>query len=318
MLTMEGSGNLDIKVQFVVDHGVVVQQYLIHNPSQALSTCEFHIDLGFGARLSTVGLWWEGEDNSRLLTDYGISLTGGGHAATLLAGDKRGQVQLDVALFQDGRYVKLDLSKYRRASSENIVDTPFDQPDCYIEVVSSNDTTSSPYHLHTVTIGPGVTQELSALYSLQRYGFKQDQDQALQSKDEVEQDKQSERKEAVSEDETTESNPIRSDSVKETTDRFLPIALHDTGTDNGRSKQEETAQEDSFWNYDGEDSLNELESRTIPVALFKFESQILNQHLLKPSPEYKDASRFLGSNYHGNWTLESRSTSIIRLLCRHL
>lgn len=315
MLTKEDSGNLDIKVQFVVDQGVVVQQYLIHNPSQALSTCDFRIDLGFGARPSTVGLWWEGEDNSRLLTHGGISLTAGGHAAMLWAGDERGQVQLDVGLFQDGRSVKLDLSKYRRASSESVVDTPLNKPE-YFD--ASNVGTSSPYHFHTIMIRPVVTQELTALYSLERYSLKDEQEQALQPKDEVEQDNRSGRKEAVPEDEATASNPIQSASVKETTDRVLSTELHDTGTENCRSKQEETAQEDSFWNYDGENSLNDLESRTNRAELSTFEAEIPNQHLLNPGPEYKDASKFLGSNYHGNWTLESRSTSTIRLLRRHL
>lgn len=315
MLTREGSGNLDIKVQYVLDQGVVVQQYLIHNPSQALSTCEFRIDLGFGARPSTVGLWWEGEDNSRLLTHSVISMTAGGHASMLWAGDGRGQVQLDVVLFQDGRSVKLDLSKHQLASSESVVDTPFNQPEYFDD---SNVATSSPYHLHTITIGPGVTQELTALYSLERYSLDKEQEQALQPKDEVEQDNKLGRKEAVPEDEATESNPIRSASVKETTERVLYTRLHDTAIENGRSKQEEIAQEDSFWNYDGENSLNDLESRTDPAELSTFEAEIQNEHLLNPGPEYKDASKFLESNYHGNWTLESRSTSTIRLLRRHL
>ena len=229
------------------------------------------------------------------------------------AGDGRGQVQLAVGLFQNGRSVKLEFSRHRPGSSESVGDRGFDQLEKFNE---SNAETSSPYHLHTVQIAPGVTQELTAIYSLERYSLTREQEQALQSKNKTEADNKSGRKEAAPKDGANKSQSIRSASVEESTNGVVPAGLNDTV--NNRSKEDKSAQEDSFWNYNGDNMLDDLESRINKQELSKLGAEIPDQHFLSPGPQYVDVSMLLKDSYRGNWTLKSKSTPITRLLRRHL
>ena len=316
ILTRESPGDLDIKVQFVVHQGVVAQQYIINNSSQVSNTCEFNFDLGFGARPSSIGRWWDNDQPP--FTHSSISLTAGGYAARLWAGDGRGQVQLDVVLFQDGRSVKLNLSNRGPGLFESVDDGVFDEQK---KANESNAETSSPYHLHTVKIDPGVTQELTALYSLERYSLTREQEQALQPESETEEVDEPGRKQAAPEIGASESHSMRSGSendekvsVKELADEMVSTGLNDTVTD--RSEEVETAQEDSFWNYDGDEFPDDLELRINIEELSKLVAEIPNQHFLFPGPQYIDVSMVLKNNYRGNWTLKSTPTN--RLLRRHL
>ncbi len=314
MLTRESAGDLDIKVQFVIHQGVVAQQYLIKNLSHVPKKCEFNLDLGFGARPSPAELWWDHYQPP--LVHSGISSTAGGCAAMLWAGDVRGQVQLDVALFQDGRSVKLNLSNHGLGSLESVGDGVVQQQ----EFNDFNIKASSPYHLHSVEIGPGVTQELTALYSLERYLIRE-QDQIVRPKSENEEDDELGRKQAAPEDGAGESHSIQSGSkhnekvsIKGFTDDAVSTGLNETV--NNRSKKIESAQEDSFWIYDGDEMLDDPDIRANSEELSKLGVEVPNQHFLSPSLPYIDVSIFLKDNYRGNWTLESTITS--RLVRRHL
>ncbi len=316
MLTRESVGDLDIKVQFVIHQGVVAQQYIIKNSSPVPEKCEFNLELGFGARQSPAEFWWD--DYQPPLVHSGISSTAGGCAAMLWAGDVRGQVQLDVVLFQDGRSVKLNLSNHGLGSLESAGDGVVQKQ----EFNDFNVKASSPYHLHSVEIGPGVTQELTALYSLGRY-LTREQDQTVRPKSENEEDDGLGRKQAAPEVGASESHSIQFGSkhnekvsVKGFTDDAVSTGLNETVKN--RSKEIESAQEDSFWIYDGHELLDDTESdiRANSEEFSKLGAEVPNRHFLSPSLPYIDVSMFLKDNYHGNWTLESTTTS--RLIRRHL
>ena len=309
----ETSGGLRITVQFVVHQAVVAQQYLIHNSSQISSYCEFNLDLGFSARPSTMGDW---EDhNSQPLNYSSISSTAGGYAAMLWAGDERGQVQLKVALFQDGRSVKLNLSNDRLGVFEAIERRNSDTQE---EMEELNAEKSSPHHLHAVKIGPGVTQELTALYSLERCSLKE---QKI--------DSESEMKQAAHGYGASDPNSIRSGSGKTendgksfvTTTNEMVLPELDENVDI-QSKEVETESEAWFWNYNGDDFQNNLESRVDTEDVSKLHADVSNhadvsdQLFLSPGPQYIDVSRVLKGDYHGNWTLNLTPT--YRLLRRHL
>ena len=302
----ENTGDLKIKVQFVVHRAVVAQQYIIHNSSQISINCEFNLDLGFSARPSTRGDW---EDKySQPLTHSSISSTAGGYAAMLWAGDGRGQVQLKVVLFQDGRSVKLNLFDNKSGLSEDIERGNSGTQ----EEVQELNAEKSPYHLHAVKIGPGVTQELTALYSLERCSLK-----------EQEEGGESGTKQAAPGHGASNSSSIRSGSEENendgkgslttTNEMVLPELNENVET---RSKEDETAHEDWFWSYNGDDFQDDLESRVNTEELSKLHADVSNQHFLSPGPQYIDVSRVLKDEYHGNWTL--KSTPTYRLLRRHL
>lgn len=303
----EKTGGLTIKVQFVIHRGVVAQQYIIHNSSQISSYCEFNLDLGFSALPSTMGHWED--SNSQPLSHNSISSTACGHAAMLWAGDGRGQVQLNVVLFQDGRSVKLNLSNNKLGLSEAIERGNSGTQE---ELQELNAEKSSPYHLHAVKIDPGVTQELTALYALERCSPKKQ-----------EEDGELEIKQAAPGDGAGNSNSIRCGSEKNENDRkvfvttanevVLPEPNEDMET---QSKEDETAHEDWFWGYNGDDFQDDHESRVNTEELSKLHADVSNQHFLSPGPQYIDVSRVLKDGYHGNWTL--KSTPTYRLLRRHL
>ena len=303
----EKTGGLTIKVQFVIHRGVVAQQYIIHNSSQISSNCEFNLDLGFSALPSTMGHWED--SNSQPLSHNSISSIACGHAAMLWAGDGRGQVQLKVVLFQDGRSVKLNLSNNKLGLSEAIERGNSGTQEELQELDAEK---SSPYHLHAVKIDPGVTQELTALYALERCSPKKQ-----------EEDGELEIKQAAPVDGAGNSNSIRCGSEKMENDRkvfvttanevVLPEPNEDMET---QSKEDETAHEDWFWGYNGDDFQDDHESRVNTEELSKLHADVSNQHFLSPGPQYIDVSRFLKDGYHGNWTL--KPTPTYRLLRRHL
>ena len=222
-------------------------------------------------------------------------------------------MQLDVVLFQDGRSVKLDLSKQRLGSSQTVRDRVLDQPGNGNEW---NAETVSPYHLHTVTIGPGVTQELTALYSLKRYSPNREPQQVLQPGSENEEVDKSEKHQVLLNDGANESQSITAASVEKSTNAIPSTWLNLTGSK--RAKENESTQEDSFWNYEGENDPDDLVETISEEEVSKLEVKIRNEYLLSSGLEYIDASNFLKSNYRGNWTLESKSTSTVRLLRRNL
>ena len=300
----ETSGGLTITVQFVVHQAVVAQQYIIHNSSQVSSYCEFNLDLGFSARPSTMGDWED--NNSRPLNYSSISSIAGGYAAMLWAGDGRGQVQLKVALFQDGRSVKLNLSNNKFGTPEAIERRNSDTQE---EIQGLNAEKSSPHHLHVIKIGPGVTQELTALYFLERCSLK-----------EQEEDSESEIKQAAHGYSASDSNSIRSGSENEgrifvtTTNEKVVPELNENAE--AQSKENETESGDWFWGYNGDDFQDNIESRVNTEQLSKLHADVSYQQFLSPGPQYIDVSRFLKDNYHGNWIL--KSTPTYRLLRRHL
>ena len=303
----ETSGGLTIKVQFVVHQAVVAQQYIIHNSSQVSNYCQFNLDLGFSARPSTMGDWEE--NNSQPLNYSSISLIAGGYAAMLWAGDGRGQVQLKVVLFQDGRSVKLNLSNNRLGISEAI---EREDSDTQEETQGLNAGKSSPHHLHAAEIGPGVTQELTALYSLERCSLK-----------EQEEGSESEMKQAAHGHGTSDPGSIQFGSEKNENDRkifvtttnetVLPELNENVET---QSKEDETECEDWFWSYNGDDFQDNLESGVNTEAISKLHAAVSNQQFLSLGPQYIDVSRVLKDDYHGNWIL--KSTPTYRLIRRHL
>ena len=227
----------------------------------------------------------------------------------LWAGDGRGQVQLKIVLFQDGRSVKLKLSNNKSGLSETIERGNSGTQE---EIKELNAKKSSPYHLYTVKIDPGVTQELTALYALKRCSPRKQEEAG-----------ELEIKQAVPGDGAGSSNSIRCGSEKNENNRkvfvtpanevVLPEPNENMET---QSKEDETAHEDWFWGYNGDDFQDNHESRVDTEELSKLHADMSNQHFLSPGPQYIDVSRVLKDGYHGNWTL--KSTPTYRLLRRHL
>ena len=248
---------------------------------------------------------WE-DNNSQPLNYSSISSTAGGYAAMLWAGDERGQVQLKVALFQDGRSVKLNLSNDKLGIFEAIERRNSDSQE---EMEELNAEKSSPHHLHAIKIGPGVTQELTALYFLERCSLKEQQE-----------DSESEIKQAAHGHSASDSNSIRPGSENEgrtcvtTTNETVVPELNENVE--AQSKENETESGDWFWSYNGDDFQDHLESRVNTEELSKLHADVSNQQFLSPGPQYIDVSRALKVDYHGNWIL--KSTPTYRLLRRHL
>ena len=303
----ETSGSLTITIQFVIHQAVVAQQYIIHNSSQISSYCEFNLDLGFSARPSTMGDWED--NNSQPLNHSSISSIAGGYAAMLWAGDGRGQVQLKVALFQDGRSVELNISNSNLGTSEAIQRRNSDTQE---EIQGLDAEKSSPHHLHAVKIGPGVTQELTALYSLERCSLKENVE-----------DGESGLKQAAHGHGASDSTSIRSGSERNenfgkiffTATNEIPFPESNENVET-QSNEDETEHEDWFWSYNGDDFQDSVESGVYSEEISKLHADVSNQQFLSPGPQYIDVSRVLKDDYHGNWTL--KPTPTYRLLRRHL
>lgn len=313
MLTKGFTGDLEIKVQFVVHQGLVAQQYLVKNVSQEPKTCVFNLDLGFGAQPSTMGIWME--DNQTPFVESCIFVTAGGYAAMLWAGDGRGQVQLDVVLYQDGRSVKLGLSNLESESAEKVSEEEVSSQEDFTEP------TMSPHYLHSITLNPGATRELTALYCLKRYTLTKEQKQALEPNSNPEGDGRLGRRQATLMGRASESSSIRSASgidktasVEELASDIVLTGLEDTIHDG--SKEDARAQEESFWDYSGEKFPDGLENRINGDELCNLRRKLANKHFLSTAPQYIDVSMFLKDNYRGKWTMNSTPTN--QLLRRHL
>jgi len=297
LLTLESAGDLDINVQFVVHQGFVAQQYLVKNSSQEPKTCVFNLDLGFGAQPSPIG---SGVENDQLpFVESHVSVTAGGYAAMFWAGDGRGQIQLDVALYEEGRSIKLSPSSLGPESAEKVSDELLGMR------ANCTEPSSSPNYLHSVTLNSGATKELTALYSLERYTHTKEQEEALEPAFEPEKDSRLEGRQATSGVGASESNQARfgsgndqTVSVEEPTSDIVPTRL-----------------EDSVWDYSGEE-LPDLESRINGDTSSSLYQKMANKHFLSTGPQYIDVSMFLKHNHHGRWTMDSTPTN--QLLRRHL
>jgi hypothetical protein len=306
MLIIMTPGDLDIKIQFVVHQGIVAQQYVVLNATQEPKTCVFNLDLGFGAQPSTL----EGYPPPFLHRD--VFATAGGYAAMFWAGDDQHQVQIDVGLFQDGRPVKLSLSNHRAQVAARTHDQDVDLPE---DVMESK---TSPHHLHTVRLDPGVAQELTAVYLLTRHRSTIAQDQVFETGLDTEENSRLEGSQAALGSGADEPYLTRSEGEL---DEMLPmeglesdiVSTKLDGTIHGGSSEDKKAQKASFWAYDGKEYPDDTVK---PDVLADLRAELPNTHFLSPGPQYIDVSMFLKNNHYGKWTLKSTPTN--QLLRRHL
>lgn len=300
MLTIKTPGELEIKVQFVVHQGIVAQQYLIKNPTQEPKTCAFNLDLGLGAQPSTL------EGYPPPFVHSCVFTTAGGYAAMLWAGDSQHQIQIDVVLFQDGRSVRLNISNHVAGVTERFSDQNIGLPE---DVMQSK---TSPQHLHTVTLGPGVTQELTALYLLTRHRSTAEREGVDEPGLDTGRDDRPEVVQAAPGRRTSESHVSRPghESDKRAPVETLASGTPSTGLNDaihGGSNGGEKAQEDSFWNYHGEE---------FPDGPGDIPHELPNIPFLSPGLQYIDVSMFLKNNHHGRWTMKTTPSN--QLLRRHL
>lgn len=311
-LPIETIGDLDIKVQFFIHHGVVAQQYLVSNPTHDPRTCNFKLDLGFGARLSNLNSGQEKDQPD--LTQSGIFSSAGGYGARFWAGDRRGQVQIDVVLFQDGRSVMLHLSNAELVQSDIVGDEATGRYEGFGNQRAAR--ASSPYSLHTIIVGPGDTREITALYSLEKCIPTERAKQAIQPAGVELANRQPATVDGYHDVRLMRHRSELGENALFNQSKDKSTYTKPGATENNRSSGIDSADEVLLSNANGSKLSKSLEVEDKHDAASILVVGLEGKHFLSPSPQYIDVSMLLKDSHRGKWTLAATPTN--RLLRRHL